>query len=128
MPNHLDDVLLHAMTGPSSPAFGRIQPTANIANCCATSSTTEQRVFWPWPLWQFFFPVASSVAHTDVASPACTVRLPAMLLPTSSSTIYSVDCLCAPAVAGRRAVVADHDSLDSVPRFAESDFPAAAST
>src|ERR1700675_2910610 len=45
------------------PRSNRIQPTANIANCCATSSTTERQVFWPWPLWQFFFLGASSGAY-----------------------------------------------------------------
>src|SRR5213595_3292172 len=48
--------------------LSRVEPystNANIANCYATSSTTEQRVFWPWPLWQFFFAGASSGAHTD---------------------------------------------------------------
>src|SRR5438270_5255269 len=34
------------------PRSNRIQPTANIANCFATSSTTERQVFGPWPLWQ----------------------------------------------------------------------------
>src|SRR5256885_7836142 len=33
------------------PRSNRIQPTANIANGFATSSTTEHRVFWPRPLW-----------------------------------------------------------------------------
>src|SRR6516164_3995571 len=66
------------------PRSNRIQPTANIANCFATSSTTEQQVFWPWPLWQFFFPGASLGAHTDVASPGCTVRLLGMLPPAKS--------------------------------------------
>src|ERR1700739_4195042 len=65
------------------PRSNRIQATANIANCFATSSTTEQRVFWPWPLWQFFFPDASSGAHTDVASLGCLVRLLVLLPPTA---------------------------------------------
>jgi hypothetical protein len=40
-----------------------------------------------------FLPAHSSGAHTDVASPGCTVRLPALLLPASSATIY---CPCGP--------------------------------
>src|SRR6266550_4082597 len=50
------------------PRSNRIQPTANIANCFATSSTTERQVFWPWPLWQFFFAGVSSGADTYAAN------------------------------------------------------------
>src|SRR6266480_1227043 len=56
------------------PRSNRIQPTANIANGFATSSTTEHRVFWPWPLWQFFFPGVSSGADTYAANLGYTVR------------------------------------------------------
>ena len=52
------------------PRANRTRPTANSPNRFATSSTTEHRVFWPWPLWQFFFPGASSGAYTDVSSAA----------------------------------------------------------
>ena len=93
MPNQVDDVLLHAMdVSELSRVRTELNSMANIANCFATSSTTEQRVSWPWPLWQFFFPGASSGAHTDVASLGCTVRLPALLLPASSATIYCPAC------------------------------------
>src|SRR5271156_6513723 len=49
------------------PRSNRIQPTAHIANHCATSSTTERRVSWPWPLWQFFSPGAHRQVH--IAAP-----------------------------------------------------------
>src|SRR6266550_3880153 len=121
MPNQVDDALLHAMYEyelsrvrtefsqlrilPSGrrftsrhvrvrafPRSNRIQPTANIANCFATSSTTEHRVFWPWPLWQFFFPGASSGAYTDVASLGYTVRPLVLLPPVRSATRYCPAC------------------------------------
>ena len=77
MPNHMDDVLLHAMDGSE---LSRVRTEFNqlriLPIVSPLSSTTEQQVFWPWPLWQSFFAGASSGAHTDVASPGCTVRLP----------------------------------------------------
>ena len=68
------------------PRSNRMQPTAHIATCFATSSTTAPRVFWPWLLWQFFSGGASSGAHSDVASLDYTVRLLALLHPASSAT------------------------------------------
>jgi hypothetical protein len=47
------------------PRSNRIQPTAHIANRCATSSTTAPRVSWPWPPWQCFFPGASLLRETQ---------------------------------------------------------------
>jgi hypothetical protein len=54
---------------PAFPRANRTLPTANTPNRCATSSTTEPRVFWLWPTWQCFFADASPGAHTDAASP-----------------------------------------------------------
>jgi hypothetical protein len=78
--NHMHDALLHNMDGSE---LSRVRTESdqlrNIANCFASSSTVEQRVFWSWPLWQIFLPGASSDVHTDVAGPSCARRLLAML-------------------------------------------------
>src|SRR5216684_7063014 len=70
------------------PRANRIRLTANSPNRCATSSTAERQVSWPWPPWQCFYVDALPGAHTDAASPGCTVRLLALLLPASSATTH----------------------------------------
>jgi len=69
MPNHVDDVLLHAMDGPSFPAFEPNSTNCEIANVRHIQYNV-QRVFWPWPLWHSFFP-----AHHQVHIPTSPVRV-----------------------------------------------------
>ena len=70
MPIQVDDVSTSRhVRFRAVPRANRTRPTANIPNRSATSSTTEPRVFGPWPPWQCFFAGASPGACTDVASP-----------------------------------------------------------
>src|SRR5713101_3611171 len=83
MPHQVDGALVHAMSGSElSRGTNRTPPTANIPNRCATSSTSEPPVSWPWPPWQCFSVAASPGAHSDAASPRPYAPLLAMLLPT----------------------------------------------